>query len=119
MLQSGVQYVSKDLRIHDKMLNSCNWSGDGKYLGACFTDRQVKICQLESSGSVRVIQTLPCGHSVKHVIWNPTDNQRFAIVGADKFIELLSILTRVELNKGLSLHSKNDKFKFKTLYNII
>ena len=91
MLQSGVQYVSKDLRIHDKMLNSCNWSGDGKYLGACFTDRQVKICQLESSGSVRVIQTLPCGHSVKHVIWNPTDNQRFAIVGADKFIELWDV----------------------------
>ena len=93
MLQQygNVQYVSKDLRIHDKMLNSCNWSGDGKYLGACFSDRQVKICQLESSGTVRAIQTIPCSHSIKKLIWNPTDNQRFAILGADKCIEMWDV----------------------------
>lgn len=92
MLQpQSVQCLSKDLRIHDKMLNNCNWSGDGKYLGACFVDRQVKISQLDPSGSLRVIQSVPCGHSVRQVIWNPMDHQRFAIVGADKFIELWDV----------------------------
>lgn len=90
--QSGnIQYIAKDLRIHEKLLNSCSWSGDGKYLGACFTDRLVKICQLESSGTVRAIQTIPCGHSVKRLVWNPADNQRFAIAGSDKCIEMWDV----------------------------
>ena len=73
------------------MVINCDWSPDGKYLGACFTDKQVKICQLEFSGTLRVIQTLPCSLSVRQVIWNPTDYQRFAIIGMDKVIELWDV----------------------------
>ena len=90
--QSGnVQYLSKDLRIHDKTINTCTWSGGGKYLGVCFHDKHARICQLEPSGTVRSIQTIPCSSSVKKIIWHPNDNQRFAIVGNDKFIELWDV----------------------------
>ena len=91
MHQPNMQHMSKDLRIHDKNLISCNWSGDGKYLGTCFQDKQLKICQLESTGNLRAIQTLPFGHGLKHVIWNPIDNQRFAVISTDKFIDLWDV----------------------------
>ena len=90
--QSGtVQYVCKDLRIHDKAISTCTWSGGGKYLGVCFQDKQSRICQLEPSGIVRSIQTVPSSNSVRKIVWNPLDNQRFAIAGFDKFIELWDV----------------------------
>ena len=90
--QSGnVQYLSKDLRIHDKAINTCTWSGGGKYLGVCFQDKHARICQLEPSGIIRSIQTIPCSNSIRKIVWNPHDNQRFAIVGSDKVIELWDV----------------------------
>jgi THO complex subunit 3 len=88
----SIPYNVKDLNMNNqKTLSSCEWSGDGKYIGTCFSDKQVKIAQLEPSGSVRVIQSIACNHSMKRVIWNPVDNTRFAITGQDKSIELYDV----------------------------
>lgn len=85
------KFFSKDLNFHNKSLEAVKWSGDGKYLGAAFKDKSVKIGQLESTGNIRVVHTVPCTHSARSVTWNPLDDQRFAIAGLDKFIELWDV----------------------------
>jgi WD40 repeat protein len=89
------------------------WSPDGTYLGSSSFDKSVKIAQLESSGSARVVQTgtficvhdfmagklwsdicvrvVPVSAPISQICWHPTDSNRFLIAGDDKSIELWDV----------------------------
>jgi WD40 repeat protein len=84
--------VIKDLNLHNKGVKSCRWSGDGRYLGTSSTaEKNTKISQLEPSGTIKSIQTIPNSQGIYQVVWNPTDSQHFALTGQDKFVEMWDV----------------------------
>ncbi len=84
--------VIKDLNLHNKGVKSCRWSGDGRYLGtSSTTEKNTKISQLEPSGTIKSIQTIPNSQGIYQVVWNPTDSQHFALTGQDKFVEMWDV----------------------------
>jgi hypothetical protein len=50
-----VSYIN--LSHHAKNVIEMKWSTDGVYLGTASFDKSVKIAQVESNGSTRVVQT--------------------------------------------------------------
>lgn len=76
---------------HQQNLKDCGWNCDGNYLGTAGLDKQVKIGQLDPSGAIRAVHTIPSNTHLTQIAWHPTEPSRFCIAGVDKSIELWDV----------------------------
>jgi WD40 repeat protein len=90
---------------HLKQVNIARWNSDGLYLGSSSSDKQVKIGQLEGSGTLRQVQTIPMITNVTQIVWHPTETGRFCVAGDDKAIELWDVRASRATSKIQTLSS--------------
>lgn len=81
------RYSYKDVIWHSKSINSLKWNVDGSLLGALAGDKVVRIGQLDSTGSVATVQSIPCTVQMIQVCWHPQEPNRFALCSDEKPVE--------------------------------
>lgn len=72
-------------------IDSLRWNCDGLHLASSSTDKQVKVGQLDPTGTLRTVHTIPSLTAVKSIVWHPTEPGRFCVVGDDKSIDLWDV----------------------------
>lgn len=88
---SAWQTSIRDISLHTKPFSDARWNCDGSYIGTASLDKNVKIGQLELTGNIRSVHSVPCSGSIAQVCWHPLDPNRYAIVGSDKTMEVWDI----------------------------
>lgn len=86
-----------------KSLSDIRWNCDGTFIGCVCNDKSVKIGQLEVTGIIRSIHSVPCNNSVVQVCWHPSDASRFAVIGTDKAVELWDVCAASPVSKLVTL----------------
>lgn len=92
MTTSFSSFTSKDIAGYENKIFDLKWNAEGNYL-ACVLDKKiVKIGQLDNNnGNYQNIHNISCQSQIAQLCWNPMDQQRLAICGEDKFVELWDV----------------------------
>lgn len=94
-----------DIVGHTKPVVDLKWNCDGSYLGSVSYDKSVKLYSLDSSGTLKLVQTIPCTVTPNNLCWHPTNEKRLAILTDDKNIEVWDIKGSAPSSKLVSLGS--------------
>lgn len=86
-----LRYVSKDIVGYTKAVGLVLWNTEGKYFAVASKDNNVRIGQLELSGATKNVHTIPSNSEVDGVCWNPAQDNRLAIYGTDKTVDLWDV----------------------------
>ena len=81
----------RETALHTKPITDIKWNCDGSYLSAASYDKTVKIHILESNGSIKMLQSIPCIATPSQICWHPNNPERFAIISDDKNVELWDV----------------------------
>lgn len=91
-MTSFTSFTSKDIAGYTSMIYDLKWNSDGNYLACILKEKTVKIGQLDNNnGFFQNIHNIPNSTQMSQLCWNPTDQQRLAICGEDKYVELWDV----------------------------
>ena len=92
MTTSFTSFTSKDIAGYTNRIYDLKWNTDGNYLACLSHENTVKIGQLDNNnGNYQNIHNIPNSTKIAQLCWNPTDHQRLAICGEDKYVGLWDV----------------------------
>ena len=84
-------YSVREFALHSKPISDLKWNCDGNLLGAAGSDKFVKIHILDSAGSLKLLQSIPCFYTPNALYWHPFNSSRFAVISDEKSIEIWDV----------------------------
>ena len=85
------RYSVQDVAGYNKRVKDVKWNTEGKYFLTASSDHSARVGQLDNSGATKHVHTIPFGGEIEQTFWNPAQDNRFAIIGEDKTIELWDV----------------------------
>lgn len=88
-------YHIRDITGYSKSLYHCAWSCNGDYLSVICGDKNVHISQLDirkgALPTLQPIHTISTNSIMARTAWHPFENNRLAICGDEKFVEIWDV----------------------------
>lgn len=86
-----LRFSAKDVVGHARKVTFVNWNNEGKHFSVVSQDNNVRIGQLEASGTTKNVHTIPLTSGGATTCWNPAVDNRLAICSDDKTIDLWDV----------------------------